>query len=101
MSIRYYSCLSCKASWGPVSDEDNISHGFCPRCLRERQKELVWRRQHREYVSDCYARGYDDCTEVKCAFWSSCLDKNIQKWEEEEGVKYAKAVGQSFEEDNV
>ena len=90
MSIRFYSCISCGAGWGPSSDENNVSHGFCRKCLREKQKELVWKRQQREGFQKCYARGYEDCDERKCAFWSSCLNKNIQEWEQQEGVQYAK-----------
>jgi hypothetical protein len=93
MSPLKYQCVHCHTQWGDLqAGDDNISHGVCRRCLRELQKDKVWRRQHREYVSDCYARGYDDCTEIKCAFWSSCLDKNIQKWEEEEGISGERKV---------
>jgi hypothetical protein len=95
MSPLKYQCIHCGVQWGNLTaGDDNISHGFCRKCLREKQKELVWRRQHREYVSDCYARGYEDCTETVCAFWSSCLDKNIREWAEQEGVQYDEAVGE-------
>ena len=95
MSPLKYECIHCRIQWGNLTaGDDNISHGVCRRCLRELQKDKVWRRQRREHFSDCYAKGYEDCNETECTFWASCLDKNIQEWEEKEEVEYGKAVGQ-------
>lgn len=79
-----YECLRCHAQWGNTTAGDNdISHGICKKCLRELQKEKVWKRQRGEGFSDCYAKGYDDCTEYRCSFWTSCLDEVILAWERE------------------
>jgi hypothetical protein len=50
-------------------------------------KNKVWNRQKKEGVSDCYAKGYDDCTEYKCAFFESCSEYIVQEWERENNVK--------------
>jgi hypothetical protein len=77
-----YKCLKCQKEWGDLNaGDDNISHGFCRRCLRELQKDTVRRRQRNEGYSPCYAKGYEDCSEECCAFWSNCLEENIKEWE--------------------
>jgi hypothetical protein len=83
-----YQCIICDSQWGnTILDDENISHGLCKRCLRDRQKELVWKRQQREGFDQCYARGYEDCTEDNCAFFNSCLEEPITEWEKEVGKK--------------
>jgi hypothetical protein len=95
MSPLKYECIHCHVQWGNLTaGDDNISHGLCRRCVRELQKDKVWKRQYRELVSECYAKGYENCGEIGCAFWKTCLEKNIQEWEEREGINYGKAVGQ-------
>lgn len=84
MSPLTYRCIRCGSEWGDeTSSEDNISHGYCRACLRDMQKELVRKKQIREGYSPCYARGYEDCTEERCAFWSSCTERAIKDWEEQ------------------
>ena len=95
MSPLKYQCLKCHVCWGDLTaGEDNVSHGFCKRCLREMMKEKIWKRQKKEGFQDCYARGYEDCSENGCAFYGSCLEQVIKEWEHQEGIQYAKAVGQ-------
>jgi hypothetical protein len=84
MSPLKYECIECHAQWGNQSRDDNdISHGFCKRCLRKLQSRFVHNNQAKQGFDQCYAKGHDDCTEYKCAFWSSCLDRTIQEWEKE------------------
>ena len=87
MSPLKYQCIHCKTQWGNLeAGDDNISHGICRRCLRELQKDKVWRRQEREGYSNCYARGHEDCTEFNCEFYGSCKDESIAEWEKKEGI---------------
>ena len=50
-------------------------------------KALVWKRQDKEGMSMCYAKGYENCSEEGCAFWNSCLERTIKDWEEKNNVK--------------
>ena len=83
MSPLKYRCISCGFSWGNLeANENDISHGICKSCLRSLQTDLVRKRQIKEGFSDCYAHGYEDCTELMCYFWSSCLDSTVKEWKE-------------------
>lgn len=84
MSPLKYECLNCGSQWGnQEANDENISHGFCKRCLRDLMKKHVWNRQQKEGFSQCYAKGYNDCTEHVCAFFESCSDYVVQEWEKE------------------
>jgi hypothetical protein len=77
-----FMCLECGVRWGNMqASEDHISHGFCKKCVREKVKPFVWRKQEREGYSSCFARGYEDCTEYMCAFRDNCMEACIHEWE--------------------
>jgi hypothetical protein len=82
-----YECLVCHRVWGNLTaGDDNISHGFCKRHVRDRLKEFIWKRQQRDGYQDCYAKGYEDCTEYKCEFWDTCTEGVVGEWERQEGI---------------
>ena len=46
-------------------------------------KKHVWNNQQRQGFNQCYAQGYEDCSEYECAHRESCLEYIIQQWEKE------------------
>lgn len=84
MDDQTYECLECGVRWGSTDvDEEEISHGFCRRCLRELMKKHVWNNQMRQGFNQCYAQGYDDCQQYECSHRDNCLEYIIQQWEKE------------------
>lgn len=82
MGLLKYQCIICGRYWGQEdAPDEETSHGYCPRCLRDRQKYLVRKAQNRQGYQACYARGYGDCTEQDCLYWKVCMETEIQEWE--------------------
>jgi radical SAM superfamily enzyme len=76
-----YKCLLCGIEWGDSqASESEISHGYCPDCIRERYTEKIHEAQLRAGYSDCFNRGYNDCSELGCCFRSACQDYSVVKW---------------------
>lgn len=76
-----YKCLLCGIEWGnPQATELDISHGYCPKCIRERFTDRIHRAQKKEGYSDCFNRGYNDCSEVRCSFRAACQDASVTRW---------------------
>jgi hypothetical protein len=79
-----YKCLLCGIEWGnPQASESDISHGCCPKCIRGRYTDRIHRSQRQQGYSDCFNRGYNDCTEDRCRFRAACQDASVRRWTEE------------------
>ncbi len=78
-----FRCLLCGVEWGnPKATESDISHGYCPTCIRKRYTHRIHESQLRMGYSDCFNRGYNDCGEDNCCFRAACQDHLIQNWKE-------------------
>jgi hypothetical protein len=76
-----YKCLFCGIEWGdPEATEAEISHGYCPSCIRTRYTGRIHQAQRRAGYSDCFNRGYNDCSELNCCFRTACQDDSIVDW---------------------
>ncbi|MDQ7784911.1 MAG: hypothetical protein RDU20_18655 [Desulfomonilaceae bacterium] len=76
-----FKCLLCGVEWGDAgATEADISHGYCPSCIRKRYTQRIHQSQLREGYSDCFNRGYNDCGEVSCRFRAACQDDLIGNW---------------------
>ncbi len=77
-----YKCLLCEIEWGDLdANESEISHGYCPACIRKHYTKRIHRAQLRAGHADCFNRGYNNCSEECCCFRSACQDDLIGKWE--------------------
>jgi hypothetical protein len=86
-----YCCIRCGTTWTANGDDPNylrdlielnkvdISHGYCPICLRGERLSGIRRSQRREGYPDCYLRR-DTCNELACCYRSSCDETEIEKW---------------------
>lgn len=95
-----YKCLLCGIEWGdPEATDADISHGYCPACIRTRYTERIHEAQVREGYSDCFNRGYNNCSEVGCCYRPACQDDSVASWRERlldetfRGLKVAPASG--------
>jgi hypothetical protein len=76
-----YKCLLCAREWGdPQATGFDVSHGYCPACIRERYTERIQQAQLRAGYSDCFNRGYNDCSEASCCFRTACQDELVARW---------------------
>jgi hypothetical protein len=76
-----YQCLLCGVEWGdPRASESDISHGYCPSCIRKRYTSRIHKSQRDQGYSDCFNRGYNDCAEESCSFRAACQDASINNW---------------------
>ncbi len=76
-----YKCMICEVEWGdPRATEHDISHGYCPVCIRKRYTEKIHRSQLKHGYSDCFNRGHNDCTEAGCCFRTACQDDSMASW---------------------
>jgi len=76
-----YKCLLCGIEWGdPQATESDISHGYCPTCIRSRYTQRIHQAQRRAGYSDCFNRGYNNCSEERCCFRAACQDDLIGSW---------------------
>ncbi len=76
-----YKCLLCGIEWGDAqAGESDISHGYCPTCLRQRYTSRIHRAQLQDGYSDCFNRGYNDCSEDQCCFRAACQDDSLRSW---------------------
>jgi hypothetical protein len=82
MAVTKHQCLICKIEWGDsdASDED-ISHGYCPLCIRRYYTDRIRQAQRNAGFSDCFNRGFSDCSEFACWFWSACQDRRVAMWD--------------------
>jgi len=91
-----YKCLLCGIEWGDSeANESEISHGYCPACIRKRYTERIHSAQRRAGYSDCFNKGYDDCTEERCCFRTACQEESVKSWIKDviEDDKSAEAEG--------
>jgi hypothetical protein len=76
-----FKCLVCGIEWGnPEATEADISHGYCPTCIRIRYTGRIHESQLKAGYSDCFNRGYNECTEERCCFRTACQDDLIVSW---------------------
>jgi hypothetical protein len=76
-----FRCLLCGIEWGdPQATECDISHGYCPSCIRKRYTERIHRSQLKAGYSACFNRGFNDCSEEGCCFRSACQDDSVSRW---------------------
>ncbi len=76
-----YKCLLCGIEWGAAqATESDISHGYCPKCIRKHYTHRIQQSQLRAGYSDCFNRGYNDCCEEACCFRAACQDDLISSW---------------------
>jgi hypothetical protein len=76
-----YKCLLCGIEWGDSqATESDISHGYCPTCIRNRYTQRIHQAQRRAGFSDCFNRGYNNCSEERCCFRAACQDDLIGTW---------------------
>ncbi len=79
-----YKCLICGIEWGDRRATDaDISHGYCPKCIRGRYTDRIHKAQLKEGYSDCFNRGHNDCSEAFCCFRAACQDASLTKWKKE------------------
>lgn len=79
-----YKCLMCGIEWGdPLATEADISHGYCPKCIRDCYTDKIHRSQRQAGYSDCFNRGHDNCTEEECCFRAACQEDLIRDWKKE------------------
>jgi hypothetical protein len=77
-----YKCLLCGIEWGDSHATDaDISHGYCPACIRTRYTDRIRASQLRAGYSDCFNRGYLDCSEENCRFRGACHNDSVACWE--------------------
>ena len=78
-----YKCLLCGIEWGDqTASESDVSHGYCPNCIRSQYTERIHKAQLKEGYSDCFNRGYNNCTEGGCSFRGACQESSVSDWEE-------------------
>jgi len=76
-----YKCLLCGIEWGdPRATESQVSHGYCPSCIRKQYTHRIHRAQRAAGYSDCFNRGYNDCGEEHCCFRAACQDDLVRSW---------------------
>ena len=76
-----FKCLLCGIEWGnPQATDSDISHGYCPTCIRRRYTERIHEAQLKAGYSDCFNRGHNHCTEECCRFRAACQDDLIGSW---------------------
>jgi len=76
-----YKCLLCGIEWGdPQATEAEISHGYCPLCIRKGFTERIQRAQVRAGHCECFNNGYNDCSEAECCFRPACQDDSVVNW---------------------
>lgn len=79
-----FKCLLCGVEWGDRRATDSeISHGYCPPCIRKRYTERIHQAQLRAGYSDCFNRGHNDCSEQHCCFRSACQDDLVGSWKKD------------------
>lgn len=78
-----YKCLLCGIEWGdPEASDLDISHGYCPLCVRQCYTEKIRRAQLKSGYSDCFNRGHNNCSEEHCWFRLACLDHLVDDWKD-------------------
>lgn len=50
-------------------------------CVRINHTELIRKHQIKGGYEDCFARGYEDCTEEECLYRLACQKAHIQEWQ--------------------
>ncbi|MGB6066314.1 MAG: hypothetical protein WBG50_16045 [Desulfomonilaceae bacterium] len=76
-----YKCLLCGIEWGdPRASETDISHGYCPTCIRKQYTSRIHRAQRAAGYSDCFNRGHNDCAEHGCCFRAACQEDLVKSW---------------------
>ena len=76
-----YKCLLCSIEWGdPGATEWDISHGYCPTCIRKHYTSRIRRAQRRGGHADCFNSGNNACAEERCWFRAACQDDLIRSW---------------------
>lgn len=79
-----YKCLQCGIEWGdPRANDQEISHGWCPQCIRELYTERIHQSQLKAGYSACFNRGFNDCGEEDCCFRVACQDYLVHVWEDQ------------------
>ncbi|GEM_PF-1223673 len=76
-----FKCLLWGVEWCDRQATDfDISHGYCPRCIRKCYTQRIHEAQVRAGYYDCFNRGYDDYREDHCCFRAACPDDLIGEW---------------------
>jgi len=76
-----YRCLLCGTEWGDAhATENDISHGYCLACIRTRYTDRIRAAQLKAGFSDCFNRGYADCSEECCRFRQACHSDAVHTW---------------------
>jgi hypothetical protein len=76
-----YRCLLCGIEWGDVrATEGDISHGYCLACIRARYTDRIRAAQLKAGYSDCFNRGYTNCSEDACRFRQACHEDVVGSW---------------------
>lgn len=97
-----YKCLLCGIEWGdPQATESDVSHGYCPSCIRKRYTSRIHRAQRDAGYSDCFNRGYNDCAEEHCCFRAACQDDLVRSWKRAVILRNNAADAESFIRDAV
>lgn len=78
-----YKCLLCGIEWGdPEASDLEISHGYCPICVRKCYTEKIRGAQLKSGYSDCFNRGHNNCSEEHCWFRAACIDELVERWKD-------------------
>lgn len=76
-----FKCLLCGIEWGnPAATDSDISHGYCPTCIRRCYTQRIHQAQLRAGYSDCFNRGHNHCSEEHCCFRAACQDDLVGSW---------------------
>ncbi len=76
-----YKCLLCGIEWGDSqATEADISHGYCPACIRTRYTQRIHQAQLKAGYSDCFNRGHNDCSEGSCCYRAACQEDSVASW---------------------
>ena len=79
-----YECILCNTLWSfdDNPDFDNISSGYCAKCIRTEFKNKIHNWQLRDSGFDCFGTAYDYCDQSECMFRHACIETNIHEWEQ-------------------
>lgn len=72
-----YQCLKCSIQWEDgifEEDQQDLSHGFCLRCIRELLKPFYIKKQIKLGIEPCYASN-KPCFDENCVYRETCIIK--------------------------
>lgn len=69
-----YQCINCEKQWGNNNNHiDEISHGLCKKCAKEKMIPYYRKQQIKEGNFDCFAKSDGYCDQSNCCYRYLCL----------------------------